>query len=420
VLSGDASDSDRLSAKDAITARLAETDVHVLQAVYAQPEILAQLLTAAEAVNAMAKVFSSGKPEGKVVDLHLGYLSRVLGDSSAELSTLVIERVIFPSLLLSSTRNILGEAEWSLLLESTSSDNLVGKLGANIKSASNATPSAMSNSVAAKALADTFAVSAHMTAHVEFLLQQFVAPNSNARLLAHLVLAYMLQILKGSQRVDVAIRILQASKQAIAQTSSTEAPDSDDTFSPAYLEAVYTKPDATRTSRMASLSLINAVTQVVRPAGTQISWLADGSTPFKTFTLLAYSWANSDHLPAPIARRLLRSVLAQIGEEAMVFFASVWTGPESAALRTAALRHAQSFLKAYSGPNSEQVDFQLVLPALLVALQDAEKTVREAAAGLLKGLTASSSLAANGIYALDTFYGDRSGVFIRVKGDNVY
>lgn len=135
--------------------------------------------------------------------------------------------------------------------------------------------------------------------------------------------------------------------------------------------------------------------------------VTDQDVPFKSFTHSIYRYANSDYLHPAFAKILLRSLLTQLGEDALIFFASVWTSITSGSLKTAALRHATAFVKAYTSGT----DFQLVLPCLLIAFQDRDKIVRDAAKGLLRAVMGSIQGQPSSFYALDTFYGPRSSEF---------
>lgn len=131
------------------------------------------------------------------------------------------------------------------------------------------------------------------------------------------------------------------------------------------------------------------------------------SSSYKTFAYRLYAWANSDILPRSLATTLLQSLLIQVGDDALIFFASIWIDDESIALRVAALRHASAFIRAHAGTSGS--DFQLVMPAILVALQDPEPSVREVAVELLRCLDSATRIGGSNIYVLDTIYAGRSG-----------
>ena len=109
-----------------------------------------------------------------------------------------------------------------------------------------------------------------------------------------------------------------------------------------------------------------------------------------------------------VARFLCALVL-----DALLFLAGIWTSPTTNAkyntsvIKYVALRHALAFLRAQSAGS---VDFQTIIPALLVALQSVDRQVRSAAvecldvlANVVEGTKPAS------IYALDRVYGAASG-----------
>lgn len=134
--------------------------------------------------------------------------------------------------------------------------------------------------------------------------------------------------------------------------------------------------------------------------------VTEHTASYESFARLLYSWANSHILPSSLAITLLRSLLTQIGEDALIFFASIWTSDVTTALRLAALRHAAAFIQAHAGESA--TDFQLVLPGVLIALQDETKLVREAGILVMRNILALLKNGAPAIYGLDTFYGSRS------------
>jgi U3 small nucleolar RNA-associated protein 10 len=124
--------------------------------------------------------------------------------------------------------------------------------------------------------------------------------------------------------------------------------------------------------------------------------------------------SNSGRLHPALASSLLRSLLTQLSEEALTFLASVWTIKEvsaTPALRVAALRHGLAFVNAYK-VQTAGIDFQLVVPALVIALQDDSKAVRTAGVALLKAISGSGAKE-GAVYAVDTFYGSQSSKFAR-------
>jgi len=181
--------------------------------------------------------------------------------------------------------------------------------------------------------------------------------------------------------------------------------DADIAISARLFSMISSKPKASRTSQRATLALFYAMTKINRSAQSP-TWLDDEETSFKRYAKTTYLWANSDILPLQLARSLLQSLFLQLGSEALLFLASVWTDHDnSSGLRLAALKHASSFVMAHKGQNG--IDFQLLLPSILIALGDNQQKVRVGGVALLKSIVL---LAGNGdeVYALDTIYGAKS------------
>lgn len=191
--------------------------------------------------------------------------------------------------------------------------------------------------------------------------------------------------------------------------------ESENSLSPLYLRAVYAKPDDLRTTSRAIVSLMASFCKFGKSSELSINWFAE--SPYKPLATSLYGHANSDILPPSLAKSLLRSLFATLREDALVFFASIWTdASQQSALQVAALRHATAFVKSYS----VGTDFQMVVPSLLVAFTSQHKAVRDAASGLIKVINASASNETKSYYAIDTFYGKDSGEFSIIRPSWIY
>lgn len=137
---------------------------------------------------------------------------------------------------------------------------------------------------------------------------------------------------------------------------------------------------------------------------------------YRQIALSLYTLSNSGLLNSAVAATILRSLLTQLAEDALVFFASIWTSHTidiTPALRITALKHALAFINAYKA-QGHGIDFQMMVPALVIALQDENKEVRSAAVVLLKAVQGSIGKVED-VYALDTFYGSQSGKSYRMN-----
>lgn len=132
-----------------------------------------------------------------------------------------------------------------------------------------------------------------------------------------------------------------------------------------------------------------------------------------------YNLANcSSSLPV-LTSCLLRIYFLNLKSDALVFLAGVWTSEvtstsndnSSSSLQEIALRHAAAFLEAHV-LEDDGVDFQTILPALLIALQNSASGVRKAAVECLNRIRLISEKKLKSVYKFDAVYGDVKGVFL--------
>lgn len=255
---------------------------------------------------------------------------------------------------------------------------------------------------------------------VSFLIAQLDSTTSSARLLAYLILHSLVITLRGPRQLSTCLSILKYLSPRLAGHSLRDLKHADENVNTVYMESVYKKTEETRTTLRATVSILAAMSKVAKPSG-QIVWLSGESkakdASYKTFAQQIYLWANTVILPANVAQSLLRSLLTQLGEEALLFLSSVWTCSTSPApLRTSALKHALAFIHAYAtlptspAAQGQPVDFQVILPQILIALQDSDKDVRRVAVDVLRSVEGGEGM--GDVYALDTVYGYRSGKLV--------
>lgn len=215
----------------------------------------------------------------------------------------------------------------------------------------------------------------------------------------------------------LALTVLASLEQAGSNiaTPSTQVTDFGDLA--AVLHSVVASNGSANSVALANAALLDALTAVVRPADS-VQWLENGrhAAPYARFASKVYAIANSTFVHPSLATKLLRSLLTQLGSDALLFFASTWSAPNDLTtpfLRIAALKHAAAFLRAHNS-TKDKLDFQLLLPALLLAVQDTGKQVRAAALEVLSIIGQVKEV--DDVYALDTIYGERSGTLHGVSG----
>ena len=226
----------------------------------------------------------------------------------------------------------------------------------------------------------------------------------------------MVQTLQGEQQMKLANQLLPVLSARLRIAPVRDVEDASEPLAVSFLRSVWIKPSSPRTASRVTIALVASLGKIVRVLGNAVDWMKERSSSpsndasFGTFSTDLYALVNSNYLPPTLSRVLLRSLLTQLNEDALPFLASVYASPSlSSALRIAALRHATAFVSAHaSAEEGKAVDFQMVLPSLLVAMQDSNQDVREAGLGVLKAVGGLIRIGTGEIFALDTFYGSQS------------
>jgi U3 small nucleolar RNA-associated protein 10 len=117
-----------------------------------------------------------------------------------------------------------------------------------------------------------------------------------------------------------------------------------------------------------------------------------------------YKLTSSSSSLSVIPASLLRAQFIHLADDALSFLVGVWLSEEDARLRRIALSHAFAFIAAYEATETI-IDFQTVLPALLVAFGDPDRGVRHQASECVQLIARlSKAKQASGVYAFDAIY----------------
>lgn len=406
-------DEDLASAQTAIVARLRDTERAVLEAVYAKPELLLALLTGVNYVDIIVPTFSAAKVEREAISLHLAFIGVHLTKPEDERK--VFEHLLLPNLFATEERRAFGPEQWPAVVKAC---RLLDRVKGDIPVDSSKDALAKFNQDLIKNLASAIASSGDIGARVDILVATLTSSSRNARFLAALTLAQLVTSAGGYQHV-VAARSLAALETFLAGQALRDVEDIEAPLADSLIKSIVSKPAAHKTQQRVYLALLTSAVGVPPSPNVSTTWLCDvdaSSTEgqARAVAQALYRWANSANLSAAVAKHLLHSVFAQLGEDVLVFLASVWTNPAAVStLRVASLRHAEAFVKAYTG--AKATDFQLILPATLIALQDESKPVRQVAASLLRGISATPQSSSADIYALESIYGSRSDLVQLLK-----
>jgi U3 small nucleolar RNA-associated protein 10 len=412
---------DRQSAIEKIVLLLGDDDKAVIEALYTNLEQNAStfldILQPARYLDAVASQFDTAKPVPAIRSQHLRFVAKHIDHSSLSEtdSVAVFMQVVFPSLLSTANRASFSQIEWSIVAEKGffQKHELTGTKDFR-KAVEQAKSTDMSskeqgmalNLVLNNAVVVSLSTSGTLSRYQAALVERLASAVPTTRLMAYLVLGRLLETLPGTHTVELGVDVLSAIDDSARKMTLHDLSNSEEPLSDIYLRAIFTKSDDPKTTARATISLMSSFCKLSRPDTGSINWFSKSSQSTLATTL--YRHANSDTLPPALARSLLRSLFASLREDALVFFASVWTDVDQlAALRVAALRHATAFVKAYA----LGTDFQMVLPSILVAFTSSNGAIREAAVALLKVVNRSASNETKNYYAIDTFYGESTGMY---------
>lgn len=135
----------------------------------------------------------------------------------------------------------------------------------------------------------------------------------------------------------------------------------------------------------------------------------DKATRYVSLKRTIYKVANSSASLPLLSTSIISSLFLSLKDDALVFLAGIvahsFEVKANRGMCVAALRHAASFMTAQ--PN---VDFQAVLPSLIVAMMGADVDIREAALECVS-IMAKNHKELTVVYGFDALYGESSSVF---------
>lgn len=179
------------------------------------------------------------------------------------------------------------------------------------------------------------------------------------------------------------------------------------------------------------VSVTVAIAQITRPADLTLDWISDASVssthPLPGYHLLrmyqasqergshyvslmrsVYQLANASVSRVPVvATTLLQVLFTTLKDDALAFLAGMWSvvaDPEFEQSRDISFLHAAAFLEAHI-QEADGVDFQTILPSLLVALQNSEAQSSQGASECLSRIHILVNAKLSSVYRFDTVYG---------------
>ncbi|KAI0295094.1 armadillo-type protein [Multifurca ochricompacta] len=443
-------DSENLgSLRSAFLSRVHDSSIAVLEALYSEPSVLAPILVSDPSafIKAVSEavIGTAAQTSRAVLRMHLSFIAlHLLPAVSQDVVEDAFMQLIFPYLLFSKPKFRTAQAVWEIVqaAQKNAPDAGLGRCESIVGCTEilkeeerqyqemvrprkdGSVPSAFEdtgvmrrvNLAIASRMAETILMSNDHAKRFESLLLKLSDPDPHARNLAYLITRALLGMFSGENQVDAAQRVfhtmaiitLEGMNGFVKGAETLHELLNDTNLS----TNVVLKPQSRNTLHSLQTSLLCMIPIVPRPSDDTLSFTdavqsgteTTRNARFVTLLRSMYKLANSSSSLSVIPASLLRSQFIHLADDALAFLVGIWLSEEDAHLRRTALCHAFAFIAAHEA-TEHVMDFQTVLPALLVALGDPDRAVRYQAAECVQLLVRlSTAKQASGVYAFDTIY----------------
>jgi U3 small nucleolar RNA-associated protein 10 len=123
-----------------------------------------------------------------------------------------------------------------------------------------------------------------------------------------------------------------------------------------------------------------------------------------------YQLANASGSLPIVSSAILQLLFLGLKDQSLAFLAGVWSSSdqESRDLKAISLLHAAAFLEAQI-LEGDGIDFQTILPSILVALHDSDSQLGQAALECISRIWILADQPFQSVYRLDAIYGRSNG-----------
>ncbi|KAF8192665.1 hypothetical protein K438DRAFT_2017867 [Mycena galopus ATCC 62051] len=419
------------SIRAALLARVQDTSAIVLNVLYAEPaSILPVFLGDPKPYLDFlsATLTGSSKPKRSLLRLHLGFLLTHFCPAATPASMEdVFHKILFPFLLFSKARQHSVDLVWELIAQHPSAQYglLSGCADAWAAEKENEKEEAdgdatermvrLNQAITAK-LAENIMASDRYAGHFSDLIRKAHETDPQVRVLAYLVIRVLLSQLSGARLLDASTQVLEAiNLQRLPEVDiPAKHPSLSECLDAAYLgRMIVHKITSKTTTHWLQVDILALVATIPRPAGLALDWFEDESPADPEGSLYVklkralYKLANSSSPTLILTIGLLAELFSHLKDDALAFLAGVWTtcidsAPE---ICVVALRHAAAFLEAHN-TEADGVDFQTILPALIICLQSPNQEARAAALDCIAVQQKLVEQRFSAVYAFDAIYGE--------------
>lgn len=408
--------------RDAVLATLADPTVPLLEAMYAQSQLVLTALPPRELLHAIRARLEQ-EMSVKEYKLHVRFSVQTLGHADHTLGQAIWEAVVWPYLLpFRGTKRAVAAVE---ALQHAPAD---GALHVYAQRVGQLTPSG-NRAAYVRALIDALVPpKKHAEAHVAFLLETAKArPVSQPGVTALAVLLRTLATVPevAATLVPYHVMALVREQQYLWGDADEFVPDEKDDAG-VVLPAL---DQLTRQNvRMIGMQLLfTTLRHMAQPASPAVFLdVQQRATVASQLQCYAFQTLHAPGVSAGIRAKLLTALYQQWAHRLPATLAGLWAmewTPEPSAAtaaltrpfvpschvaeRLVAVRHALVFV-AEAEATSTALDWQMLLPSILLLLQETAPVLRDAGAQLIRALAAlhqAVPLPAKTVYAQDTLYG---------------
>ncbi|KAI0052438.1 hypothetical protein FA95DRAFT_1483564 [Auriscalpium vulgare] len=450
-----ADDADLEALHSALLARISDSSVAVLEAVYSKPAVLALVAVPCQegflsSVIAQLNKDTALRKKRVPAQKHWSFLAHHFTTSSG-VSSASLERVayeaFFQFLLYTKPRKKTANVVWEVLESGETIHPGAGVsryelmkgcveawrwvFAKRSKNRSGNTPEKLAaievqlfanlNMAVATRMAENILASNDYSYHIGKLLSKIRGTDAHARGLAFLVIRSLLGLMSGEHQLKAALQVMNGMGVTTLEgmggfmkgSDSLEEFLSDESLG----KNLVTKPKSLNTVHWLQTAVLTMIPVIVKPAGVTLDFMNESipvshsydtrGARYVALKRVVYRLANSSTNLPVISGFLVRALFMNLAEDTLAFLAGIWTsGPSDT--RRVALAHAVAFLAAHEGPQNV-IDFQTVLPAVLVALTDEDAAIRAQATEVLRWMKILRETGhPTSVYAFDTIYGKNS------------
>ncbi|TIB13965.1 hypothetical protein E3P88_01328 [Wallemia ichthyophaga] len=396
--------------QDTLIARLGDDVSSIITSLYTQPDIVLDHVSAEAILKAVDQSMNAKRVPSEVVLAHVSFL---VNHFARRYSSKLILPVIWNQLLVTSKTLNSRKRLWQLIKEANIKEGALKGVAEPVVKILIQEEHKTVNDVIAQSLAKNM-----LEDHdVLFNLIRVDAAH-NTRMLALLVSSHLLSQLSGEPKLKLSASVLENTSRSTLENSSVNELAVMNTEKVSSM--LYKKPESETTIHsVVALALSVGISNITFK---EISWLSKASREAHTFETefcyAAYRLANAPTTLTSLATTLLRSIFTGLRDSSLAFLASIYTDrSQSGHIRNASIKHAEAFLQVSAHPKAS-VDYQTILPSLLIGLQDPVKDIRSGASHCIKLLSKSHCTTGN-MYAFDKIYGESSKKIQYLGSDEV-